>query len=110
MNAGLFKHRITIQALTVTKDEEGQQIQSWTDYATAKAYINGLSGKEYWEALAQQAENTVVFTVRFAQKINAITPQDHKIIFGGKEYDIKHIDNVQYKNEFVKIKAVAKNG
>lgn len=110
MNAGLFKHRITIQALTATKDEEGQQIQSWTDYAIAKAYVNGLSGSEYWAAQAIQAENTVVFSVRYTQKIAAIIPQEYRIVFGGAVYDIKNVDNVQYQNNVVKIKAVKKNG
>lgn len=108
MNAGLFKHKITIQKADFDSDDEGQQIKTWEDYTSCKSYVNGLSGSEYWAAGAIQAENTVVFTVRYSAKINKINPQEYRILFNGLIYDIKNVDNVQYQNEIVKIKAMAK--
>ena len=82
----------------------------WADYYRCRAYVNGLSGSEYWAAAAQQAENTVVFEVRWCCRLSEIHPQICRIVFRGSVYDVKSVDNVQYNDRFIKIKAVMKHG
>lgn len=110
MNAGMLNQRITIQALSTAFDNIGNEITEWLDYKTVWAYANGLSGNEYFTAATVQAENTVVFTIRFANWVNSLSPQNNRLVFNGKIFDIKHIDNVRFENETIKIKAIEKVG
>lgn len=108
MNAGMLNKKITIQQYISTPDDIGNDISDWVDFYHCWAYVNGLSGTEYFAAAAIQADNTVVFTIRYNINLKDIEPQTYRIWFAGQAYDIKHIDNVQFKNETLKIKAVAK--
>ncbi len=110
MNAGMLNKKIAIQKLDITQDDMGSPIEDWQPYCSLWAYVNSLSGSEYWSASAVQAENTVVFTVRYSNMLKEMIPQMFKIVFDGVDYDIKHIDNVQFANNTVKIKAVARIG
>lgn len=106
MNAGDFKHPIVIQKSTTSFDEIGNQIESWATYHSCRANINGLSGAEYWAAQAQQVENTVTFEVRYCIALKSVVPQTYRILYDGKIYDVKHIDDFQFTHETLKIKAV----
>ena len=50
MNAGAYTQRIVIEKLTHRYDEIGNPVEEWNSYKRIYAYMNGLSGKEYWEA------------------------------------------------------------
>lgn len=104
MDAGLFREKITIQRKEIEKDEIGQQKEVWREYCQCYAYVNGLSGSEYWEAARQNAQNTVVFTVRYSRKLAKINPIEYRVIFRGDIYDIDNTDNVQFRNDIVKIR------
>lgn len=99
MNIGDLKHRITIQQFTTTVNENGFEVEDWTNYKTIWASISNLHGREYFQAAAVQAEKTVKFTVRYNQNINT----DMRIVFNSKNYDIKFIDNIKYENKFMEI-------
>lgn len=107
INAGMLNNKIVIQKMDITRGDIGQEIKAWVDYAVTYAYINGLSGEEYWNAAARQAENTIVFTLRYSKLIGVINPLEYRILFDGKIFDIKTVDNVQYKNQAIKLKGVA---
>ncbi len=103
MNPGELKNRITIQSY-VEIEENNVTKGDWTNYKTIWCKANNLYGKEYWEAKKYNAENTVEFTIRY----NACPDISvkNRIIFKGKVFNIKSVDNVLYKNETIKIKAV----
>ena len=107
MNAEMLKQPIVIQKATVTTDSAGVQTQAWQTFYACRAYVNGLSGSEYWVAQAQQAENTVNFEIRYCQTAKDINPKQYRILFNGDIYDIQYIDNFQSKNESLKIRATA---
>lgn len=106
MNSEMLRHPIVIQKYTVTKSSAGVETAAWQTYHTCRAYINGLSGSEYWAAKAQQAENTVVFEVRYCAALKDIKPQEYQVLYDGHVYDIQYVDNFQFLNETLKIKAV----
>ena len=62
MNAGAYKERVFIEKCAVETDEIGNKIPIWSEHYSGYAYVNNLSGSEYWEAAQTQSENTVVFT------------------------------------------------
>ena len=98
-----FNKRIAIRKFTTTLNENGFEIQEWSDYSTVWASVSNLNGREYFAAQAVQAEKTVKFTIRFNKNIN----ESMRIIFEGNNYDISSIDNIKYSNEFMEIKALA---
>ncbi len=110
-----LKHRITIQKLTQTTDAEGFPIESWTDFITVWASQNNLFGREYWAAKAVQSEKTVEFIIRYASFVNDLDSRTYRIKHGKRTvgttqvdriFNIVFIDNVQYQNNFVKLKTL----
>ncbi|NNG67340.1 phage head closure protein [Caldanaerobacter subterraneus] len=101
MNPGLLRNRITLQKKVDLTDPDGFTTQQWQDIATVWAAAENLHGREYWEAAAIQAENTVKFTIRYRPDVD----QTMRILFKGKVYNILSVDNIKYRNEFIEIKA-----
>lgn len=108
MNAGAYREPITIEKSGYTEDDIGNQIHDWIEYYKGYAYMNNLSGKEYWEAAQTQAENTIMFIMRYHPLFDAMNTKEYRLMHRGNEYNITSIDNVQYKNETVKIRATIK--
>jgi SPP1 family predicted phage head-tail adaptor len=102
MNPGELRHRITFQKLTTTTNENGFEIEEWTDVKTVWASITNLHGREYYEAAAVQAEQTVKFTIRYLKDLDT----SMRILFRNKQYNITSIDNIKYENRFIEIKAL----
>lgn len=102
MKSEELKHRITIQILESLTNENGFEIETWVDFKDLWAKIENLHGREYFEAAAVQAENTVKFTIRYTDEIDT----DMKILFKDKRYNITSIDNIKYANKFIEIKAM----
>lgn len=98
---GELRHRITLQKKVDVIDSDGFTTQQWQDVATVWAAVENLHGREYWEAAAIQAENTVKFTIRYRQDVD----QTMRIVFKKKVYNILSVDNIRYRNEFIEIKA-----
>lgn len=105
MNIGKMNKRITIQKFTVIQNENGFDKEEWINHKTVWASVNNLSGKEFYTAKAVQAENTVEFTIRYGKYSENIDTKNYRIAWNGRFYNITFIDNIQYKNTFVKIKA-----
>lgn len=108
MNAGAYREPVTIEKSGYADDEIGNQVPVWKEYYRGYAYMNNLSGSEYWEAAQTQAQNTVMFIIRCHPLLKAMNTKEYRLLHRGKAYNITSIDNVQYKNETVKIRATAK--
>lgn len=109
MNAGAYREPIMIEkANGFTTDDVGNRVTDWQEHFRGYAYMNNLSGTEYWEAAQTQAENTVMFILRYHPKLSVVKARDFRLLYRGNIYDISSVDNVQYKNETVKIRATAK--
>lgn len=86
-------------------EENGNHILNWADCYSCAAYVNNLSGKEYWEAAQVNAQAEVNFVVRHCSEVAVMDTEHYRILFRGRIYNISFIDNVQYKNKTVKIRA-----
>jgi len=102
MEAGKLRHIITIQVM--------DNNESWQDFFSCYAQVNGLSGNEYWAASAEQAQSTVDFTVRFMPILSDLVPQTTRIFFRDNRYDVQSIDNFMYQNRSLKFRAVMHHG
>lgn len=106
METGAMNCRITIQErMEPVTNANGLQEETWSDHYLCWAYVNNLSGREYWAAHAVQAEDTVVFTLRYCKVAAAINTKDHRIVFEGAVYDILFVDHVRHEKDVIKIKA-----
>lgn len=110
MDAGAYRELVTIQQYIEGFDEIGNPSQEWKDWKKAYSYVNGLSGSEYWEAANVHQENTVEFIFRWKRFFDSMNTKQYRILFNGGIYNISQIDNIQFRNKTVKIKAVTKDG
>lgn len=108
MNAGAYREPIEIQKSEYEKDEIGNQKECWETVYRGFAYVNNISGMEYWEAARTQSENTVMFHTRYHKRLEELDSKNCQIIWKGKAYNVNSIDNVQNKNEIVKFRAIKK--
>jgi SPP1 family predicted phage head-tail adaptor len=108
MNAGAYREPVVIEKCSHTEDAVGNQLASWREHYRGYAYMNNLSGSEYWEAAQTQAQNTVMFILRYHPRLAAMNTREYRLLHRGKEYNITSIDNVQYSNETVKIRATVR--
>lgn len=110
MNANELRHPIVIEKLTSGFDEIGNQTESWATYHPCRAAINGVSGREYTAAKAEQAESTLTFRIRYCAALKDLTrpgsTQGYRINWGGEVFDIEHVDNYKFLNKSLNIKAV----
>ena len=102
MQIGELKHKITLQILETIANDNGFEVETWIDFKDLWAAITNLHGREYFEAAAVQAENTVKFTIRYTDEIDVTM----RIIFKEKQYNITSIDNIKYANKYIEIKAM----
>ena len=101
-------YEVTIQKrLAPVTDESGFDTEEvWEDYYTNYAYINNLSGNERWMAAQIMSDKTVRFEMRWHPQLDSVKPETHRILYAGDIYTITFVDNVQHKNETVKIEAL----
>jgi len=87
MNAGNLRHRVTILQKTTDIDTDGYPVEEWVAVATVWAAVEPISGREYFQAAAVQAENQTRFTMRYRKDV---TP-DMRLQYDGQDYEIKAI-------------------
>lgn len=105
MNPGKLTKRIEIQTSSEFIDSNNVCKQEWVLKAKVWASMNNLYGKEYWSAKQYESENAVEFVIRYLS-CKDLNIKD-RIFYNGIYYNILSVDNVQYKNEIWKIKALA---
>lgn len=106
MDAGAYRGKVKIEKATRGKDSHGYATEEWLKYYENYAYVNNLSGVEFWAAAQSQAQETVRFEMRYHKALDQVQPKNFRIVFRGRIYRITFVDNVQMKNETVKINAV----
>jgi SPP1 family predicted phage head-tail adaptor len=102
MAIGDLRHRIILQKLTTLVNENGFEEEAWQNYKTVWASVSNLSGREYYQAAAVQAEKTVKLLIRYIQELDT----SMRIFFKDKQYNITSIDNMKYANKYIEIKAL----
>ena len=110
MNASMLKNKITIQKKTAVADDIGRISEVWSDFMVVHAYANRLSGQELIIAAANGQQDTVTFSVRYCGALADLNSNDFRIIFMGRVFNILTVDNVQFMNVELKIRAVEEDG
>ena len=110
MNASMLKNKITIQKKTAVPDDIGRISEVWSDFMVVHAYANRLSGQELIVAAANGQQDTVTFSVRYCGALADLNSNDFRIVFMGRIFNILTVDNVQFMNVELKIRAVEEDG
>ena len=105
MRIGQWRERIILQKSYPDVDRNGNHILSWQEYFKCAAYVNNLTGKEYWAAAQVNAQTELYFIIRFCSEIKVLNSEQYRILFRDQIYNITFIDNVQYQNKMMKIRA-----
>ena len=103
MDAGSYRCRVTIQKLTITTNQNGFDEETWEDVYENFAYVNKLSGTEFWAAAETASQSTIRFTLRWHAILDQVDTLNYRLQFAGRIFNITNVDNVQFKNETVKI-------
>lgn len=102
MNPGKLRHRISILAKsTATRDDDGYPTETWDELFKVWANYEAISGKEYFQAAAVQAEQQVRFTMRYRAEITT----DKRIRFDGKDYEIKAVIDKDGRKQYLQVMA-----
>lgn len=105
MEIGPMRSRITIQRSSITKDAIGNHLTEWVDFHTCFAYANLASGKEYQAAGQTLDGGTLVFTIRWCDRLRKLDTTGFRIQFEGSIYNITCVDDVQFRHERLKLTA-----
>jgi SPP1 family predicted phage head-tail adaptor len=84
MNIGRLDRRITIQRKTTTRDANGGEVVTWSDWKTVWASKADQGSREFRSAGALYAETTTIFGIRY---LAGVTGQD-RIVYRETVYDI----------------------
>jgi len=88
MQAGDLRQRITIQeAADPAQDTYGAEIEVWADVATVWAAVEPLTGREFFDAQAMNAETTTRIRIRYRE---GIVPE-MRVSWGDHIYDIQSV-------------------
>lgn len=101
-----MRNKITFETEQTITNANGFKETAYIKYKTVYAKVNNLFGREFWAAEAVQKESTIVFDIRYNKDIENLDIKKTRINFRGRHLSIIHIDNVLYKNETLKIKAI----
>lgn len=105
-----YNKKIIFQILTEKTDKIGNQVQIWEDFFKAWASVNGVGGREYYAASQVNSQNDVVFKTRYSRKIASFLSSEIRIVYNGRTYDIKHVDDYQERHQQLVFRTEERNG
>lgn len=98
MRAGKLRHRVEVQRSTATQDSYGQQVITWSTFATLWADIRPSEATETFESGQFKTERKHVVRMRFFEGLTT----RNRLKFGSRYFDVTGIRYVrEVKEEMV---------
>lgn len=88
IRAGEYRHRVSFQSCSTTPDSFGQQTQTWTTYATARAKIAEFNAKMIYQTDDFVSESTYKMELRYLGAGVTISALDRAVDEDGVIYVI----------------------
>lgn len=83
-----------IQVKAITKNEIGEQIESWANVQSIKGWLDLQGGdSKYSTYNAKIQESTHIFVADYVPLDSRIKAENSRMVIKGKRYDIMLIDN-----------------
>lgn len=99
MNAGLLRHRVTIQARGAGVDTYGSPNGSWADVATVRAHVAPLRGAERIAAIQAQAVIDHKVIIRYRTGVTA----KQRLLYGSRIFDIESVIDINEGHETIEL-------
>lgn len=106
MAAGPLDRRITLERATVTFDDLGGAVETWSTLATVWAQVLPISDGERWRAAEVGAEVTTRFRIRWSTTVADVGPKD-RIAYAGRVFNIAGVKELG-RREGIEITATAR--
>lgn len=103
INPSEFDKLLDIQIKTETPVKAGSFDTTWPKDFDILAKVENKTGNERFGQQKLSTERTLLVTTHYRDDIFA---KENRISFEGNIYDITFVDNVDYKNEYLKITAL----
>ncbi len=87
INAGQLRHRVVIQARTLSDTAGGGQTESWSTHATVWARVEPVSGRELMEAQQLEARVSHKVTIRALDTVTS----EMRISHGSRSLNIESV-------------------
>jgi len=94
MRAGKLRETITIQQPNETQNAYGEIVQAWTTFATSRASVEPLQGREYFASKSVNADITIRFRMRYISGVTA----KMRVLYGSMTFDIQSVINVNERD------------
>lgn len=92
------------------RDDIGNDIGVWETVLNPWAEINCTGGREYYAAAQVNAQDDMVFKIRYSRKLKGRKAPELRIIYDGLTYDVKHIDDFMEQHRELVIRAEYRGG
>lgn len=99
VNPGELRHRVKFVKVINGTDAEGFPIRSESTIYECQAKITQMSGTEKIKSGAEVASSNTRFLIRYTNLIN----EDLMIKVGSLYYDIKFINDYEFKHEYIEV-------
>jgi SPP1 family predicted phage head-tail adaptor len=90
MRAGRLDRRVTIQSRTLTRNDYGEQIETWADDDTVWGERFDLRGREFFTARQVSADVTTRFRLRYRTGLTVL----HRLVCEDVTYDIHQVSEI----------------
>lgn len=92
MRAGLLRKTVVVQSTNESRTSSGAVANTWATHCTRRAAVEPISGKEYFDARAENANVTVKFRLRHDSLTGLITPK-MRVSYDSRYFDIESVIN-----------------
>ena len=106
IKVGAMRHRITLTKPSTVVNEKGRRITIWEPVATIWAAVRDVTGREFYVAQANHAEDVVTFSIRWRNDVDA----SWRLVHDGTSYDILEVNHLGYIHDYLQLKCRAVQG
>ena len=100
IKAGDLRQVITLKKPVTTTGEHNRRTTTWTDMGTVPAAKADVSGREFFQAHAVNAEDIVTFTIRWRDDIDTTWRVEH----GAETYGILEVNHLGYMRDYLRLR------
>ncbi|MBB6931883.1 phage head closure protein [Escherichia coli] len=90
MQAGRLRDRVVVMSVSTVRAPSGHPVEQFTEGATVRAEVRGISGRERMSAGAETAQATVRVWMRFRRDVTAASRL--KVLTGAYKGTILRVD------------------
>ena len=100
IKAGDLRQTVTLMKPVTTLGEHNRRTITWTDAATVPAAKSDVSGREFFQAHAVNAEDIVTFTIRWRDDID----ETWRVKHGTTVYGVLEVNHLGYMRDYLRLK------